>query len=454
MKVSITTLKHHPLNKHIYGLNDIQDLSQNIKEVGLLQPLVVDQNNQIISGNRRFEAIKKLKWKHVPVVRTTIKPVDVPLLLISYNKQRVKSVQEIVNEINTLKKYYLKGQGYRSDKNTSANIGRSSSRENIANEIGISSGNFQKIMLISKYDNSIISLIDKGVLTINQAYLQIHRILKEKKSKISSNRFVKDLKNKDDIKIYKKSSHNMSEIKNGEIQTIFTSPPYWNKRIYKKGGGLGNEKTSEQYVFKLTNHLKECYRVLNKQGSFFLNIGDTYFEGDLQNIPHRVVIELKKQGWILRNTIIWKKTNPKPSSSKSNLTPTYEFIFHLVKDKTYKYNLLLTKTSDKTKASLPPRHRTLKENKVGSMSPYIPREGKNIGDFWTENIIETAVSNQNIKNFSKKEHPAPFPKDIVILPILQTSQVGDKVLDPFCGTGTVGRICLELSRSFVGYDII
>jgi DNA modification methylase len=70
------------------------------------------------------------------------------------------------------------------------------------------------------------------------------------------------------------------------------------------------------------------------------------------------------------------------------------------------------------------------------------------------NIVDTAVSNQNIKNFSKKEHPAPFPKDIVILPILQTSQVGDKVLDPFCGTGTVGRICLELSRSFVGYDII
>lgn len=454
MKVSTSELKHHPLNKHIYGLNDIQDLSKNIKEVGLLQPLVIDQNNQIISGNRRFEAIKKLKWKQVPVIRTTIKPVDVPLLLISYNKQRVKSIQEIVNEINTLKKYYLKGQGYRSDKNTYANVGRSTTREKISNEIGISSGNFQKIMLISKYDNSIISLIDKGVLTINQAYLQIQRILKERKSKTTSKRFVSDLKEKENIKIYKKSSYNMSEIENGEIQTIFTSPPYWNKRVYKKGGGLGNEKTSEQYVIKLTNHLKDCYRVLSRQGSFFLNLGDTYHEGDLQNIPHRVVIELKRQGWILRNTIIWKKTNPKPSSSKSNLTPTYEYIFHLVKNKSYKYNLLLTRNSNKTKASLPPRHRTLKESKVGSISPYIPRDGKNIGDFWTEDIVETAVSNQNIKNHSKREHPAPFPKDIVTLPILQTTKSGDIVLDPFCGTGTVGRICLELSRSFIGYDII
>lgn len=453
MKVTLSSLKHHPLNIHIYGLNDIQDLSQNIKEVGLLQPLVVDQYNQIISGNRRFEAIKKLKWKQVSIIRSIIKPVDVPLLLISYNKQRVKSTQEIVNEINTLQKYYIKGQGYRSDKSTSANIDRSSTREKISNEIGISSGNYQKIMLISKYDNSIITLIDKGVLTVNQAYLQIQRIIKEKKSKTSTTRYSKDLKNRDDIKIYKKSSNKMSEVKSGIIQTIFTSPPYWNKRIYKKGGGLGNEISSEKYVLKLASHLKDCYRVLNKQGSFFLNLGDTYNDGDLQNIPHRVVIELKKHGWILRNTIIWKKTNPKPSSTKSNLTSTYEYIFHLVKNKTYKYNLLLTPHSKKTKASLPPRHRSLKESKVGSISPYIPRNGKNIGDFWTEDIVQTAVSNQNIKNLDKKEHPAPFPKDIVILPILQTSDFGDLILDPFCGTGTVGIVSKSLNRKFIGYDI-
>ena len=87
MKVTLSSLKHHPLNIHIYGLNDIQDLSQNIKEVGLLQPLVVDQYNQIISGNRRFEAIKKLKWKQVSIIRTIIKPINVPLLLILYKKK-------------------------------------------------------------------------------------------------------------------------------------------------------------------------------------------------------------------------------------------------------------------------------------------------------------------------------------------------------------------------------
>ena len=74
-----------------------------------------------------------------------------------------------------------------------------------------------------------------------------------------------------------------------------------------------------------------------------------------------------------------------------------------------------------------------------------------MGDFWNEEIVRTSVSNQNLNIVG--EHPAPFPEQIVILPILQTSKEHDIVLDPFCGSGTVGRICDKLKRSFVGYDI-
>ena len=117
----------------------------------------------------------------------------------------------------------------------------------------------------------------------------------------------------------------MSELKDGEIQTIFTSPPYWNKRLYSEKNGLGNEKTSDEFIDNIVNHLNECWRVLNNKGSFFLNLGDTFHNGNLQNIPHKVIIQLQDKGWILRNTIIWSKTNPKPSSTKTNLTPSYEW---------------------------------------------------------------------------------------------------------------------------------
>ena len=174
--------------------------------------------------------------------------------------------------------------------------------------------------------------------------------------------------------------------------------------------------------------------------------------GNLQNVPHRVIIKLQEQGWILRNTIIWSKTNPKPSSSKSNLTPSYEFIFHLVKTMEYDYYPTLTKLSDKTKPSLPPRHRSINGDYSKSVTPYLPNvNGKNMGDYWNEDIVRTSVANQKLN--IQGEHPAPFPNEIITLPILQTSKEFELVLDPFMGSGTTGRVCDNLNRNFVGYDL-
>ena len=60
MKVKVSSLKHHPKNKEIYDLSSIEELMESISDVGLLQSLIIDQYQQIISGNRRFESIKRL----------------------------------------------------------------------------------------------------------------------------------------------------------------------------------------------------------------------------------------------------------------------------------------------------------------------------------------------------------------------------------------------------------
>ena len=65
MKVKVSSLKHHPKNKEIYTLSSIEELMESISEVGLLQPLIIDSRNQVISGNRRFESIKRLGWEEV-----------------------------------------------------------------------------------------------------------------------------------------------------------------------------------------------------------------------------------------------------------------------------------------------------------------------------------------------------------------------------------------------------
>ena len=61
------------------------------------------------------------------------------------------------------------------------------------------------------------------------------------------------------------------------------------------------------------------------------------------------------------------------------------------------------------------------------------------------------VSHSNTSG--SKEHPAPFPRDVVTVPILQTTDEGDLVLDPFMGSGTVGQVSNEFGGRFIGYDI-
>jgi len=452
MKIHVSQLKHHPKNKEIYELSSIEELMESISQVGLLQPLIIDKKNQIISGNRRFESIRRLGWDEVDVEVKDVKDGEEELLLVHYNKQRIKSFKELINEYLILDNHYRKGQGKRTDL-TSAKVGKGSSREIISKEIGISSGQLQKLIYINKHRPEHIELLDKGILTVNQSYLLIQREVKERDSReVSGNSRKTSTPSNSNWRFYQKSSDDMSELKDGEVQTIFTSPPYWNKRTYLEGGGLGNEPYPHEFVENLSNHLKECYRVLNERGSFFLNIGDTFLNGCLQNIPFKVSESLKEQGWILRNTIIWSKTNPKPSSSKTNLTPSYEYIFHFVKSMEYDYYPTLAPLSDKTKPSLPPRHRSVNGEYSDTVSPYIPNtKGKNMGDYWNEDIVRSAVANQKLN--IEGEHPAPFPKQIITLPLLQSSKIGDLVLDPFCGSCNVGRVCDVLERNFVGYDV-
>ena len=124
MKVPVSSLHHHPFNEQIYSLSDIDTLTNSIKQVGLLEPLVINKKNEVISGNRRLEALKILNEDKAEVVVRDISKEDEPLLIISHNSQRIKTARELLNEIKVLMKYYRKGQGSRTDL-TSSNTKRS-----------------------------------------------------------------------------------------------------------------------------------------------------------------------------------------------------------------------------------------------------------------------------------------------------------------------------------------
>jgi DNA modification methylase len=139
------------------------------------------------------------------------------------------------------------------------------------------------------------------------------------------------------------------------VQTVVTSPPYWGLRDYKIPlqvwpggwrGSLGLEPTPSLYVAHLVDVFREVRRVLRRNGTCWLNIGDSYANDgkwggttggkhagglhgepvgrgkrrtglkpkDLVGTPWRVAFALQADGWWLRSDIIWSKTNPMPES--------------------------------------------------------------------------------------------------------------------------------------------
>lgn len=135
----------------------------------------------------------------------------------------------------------------------------------------------------------------------------------------------------------------LKEIPNESVSVAVTSPPYWSHRDYYIKGQIGQEKTPEEYIEKLTFIFRELLKKLTPRGAFFLNIGDTYIDKGLQMIPQRLAaamindepVYLKKNkpiGWLLRNQIIWYKPNHMPSPARTRFTNTYEPIFFFTRD--------------------------------------------------------------------------------------------------------------------------
>jgi hypothetical protein len=466
MKVKVSQLKHHPLNERIYSLSGIESLMESIQQVGLLEPIVIDcKNNFVVSGNRRFESIKRLGWKEVDVHQINVKKGDEVLTLIHFNRQRIKTTQELLNEYFELESYHRK-KGLKKGERV---------RNVVSKEIKVTDGQLSRILYVHKRNPKYIELIDSGILTVNQAYLNLRREEEERISRESFHKSTsfKSPENKKEFTFYKKSSHLLKEIDDNSIQCIFTSPPYGlGIRTYSNKVEIGTEKSIEEYSENLSNHLISCFRVLSEKGSFFLNLGDVYNNGEQQNAPHKVLFKLlEKTNFKLRSTIIYKKTNYKPSSIKNRPTNSFEYIFHLVKSMDYDYERMTLPISDKTKSSHPPRHRSKKGiNEIIIGTPYIPSStGKNLPDFWDDELIVTSVANQSL-NYGT-EHPAMYHPSLVTIPLLQVSvlpflnicsnrkEIKSKILDPFAGQINTYKSMKWINETFgtslefIGYDV-
>jgi len=98
-------LRPHPLNEAIYGREDDAEMQASIKHLGVLTPLLVDENGTIYSGHRRHRAALAIGLSIVPViVHETPTPLDGERLLLESNKQRIKTASQVVAEGKALER--------------------------------------------------------------------------------------------------------------------------------------------------------------------------------------------------------------------------------------------------------------------------------------------------------------------------------------------------------------
>jgi site-specific DNA-methyltransferase (adenine-specific) len=139
----------------------------------------------------------------------------------------------------------------------------------------------------------------------------------------------------------------LADLPDSAIDCVITSPPYFQLRDYGIGGQLGLEPTVDGWVSELRLALNGLARVLKPTGSLWLNLGDTYSRHakygaapkSLLLAPERLLLALSDDGWIVRNKVIWAKTNPMPHAVGDRLTNSHDIVYFLTRTPRYFFDL-------------------------------------------------------------------------------------------------------------------
>lgn len=278
--------------------------------------------------------------------------------------------------------------------------------------------------------------------------------------------------------------HVLKTLPNDSVQCVVTSPPYWGLRDYNNPYQIGIERTVGGYVANIRAVFREVKRVLRKDGTVFLNYGDTYKNKQLVGVPWKVVFGLQDDGWMLRSDIIWAKPNPIPEPVTDRPTRSHEYIFLFTKSPDYYYDSYAIR--DVT-TGIEKNRRTVWQM---SVQPYPKAHFATFPEQLPRLCIQAGTSHYGacdrcgtpwVRVIDKEKLTRKRPHDYV-------KRTGEKgtgnkcansvagvkihtigwsqscmcptapvnrcvVLDPFCGSGTSGAVACQLGRDFIGIEL-
>ena len=228
------------------------------------------------------------------------------------------------------------------------------------------------------------------------------------------------------------------------VDLTITSPPYDNLRNYD--GYL-------KWDFEVFKEIAELlYYITAPGGVLVWVVNDSVIDGSESGTSFRQALYFKELGFNLHDTMIYAKENPVPNA-RVRYQQSFEYMFVLSKGKPKTVNLLTEHRSNKYNDK-----RVFRENKQFNrddngehqVRDYHYKEEVPRRNIWYYSL----GLNGTTRYRDAFKHPAIFPEKLAVDHILSWSNPGDLVLDPFMGSGTVGAMCQEWGRDFIGIEIV
>lgn len=465
----VATFQVHPDVVKTYREKDLESLRFTIHKYGQQTPVkVIEQAGQmyIIDGVSRFKCATQLQLPSLIYEVVTIEDNKVMEYRMLSNVKTKRTFTEMCFEVeyvlNTIgtsqgKKRNLLGFEDFLNDNNYGEVGKD--RYDLACAllgIEMKSSTLRKAMKVfwsefnpdGKSESGIIELLDEGLISIDKA----HSLVLDKKRKKGEEGKIKarNYEGKDEevsYQLYCKSSIDLSELENESVSLCIQSPPYYQLRSYRNQGENphGKEKTPQQYIESELEFCREVRKKLKPDGVFVLIVGETYRDG-YQGICSKLELALENDGWRIIDVNIWAKENPKPTGHPLRFLNGYERIIVMCKEEAKPLFRGYYKPSNNTKLKVIPGTQLVRGNR-----------GYSIGSTLASitNVITTPTFNKSEwKDIDRGfKHDAPCPTTIYQIFIDAYSNVGDLVLDGFCGSSTGLDYALSKGRSVVGYDI-
>lgn len=229
-----------------------------------------------------------------------------------------------------------------------------------------------------------------------------------------------------------------------------------------------------------TRNVSQFKQATNKGSVDQKNIRETYTGNglkpkDLIGIPWMLALALRKNGWYLRQDIIWSKSNPMPESVTDRCTKSHEYILLLSKSQKYYYNAeaIAEPIADSTVQRLSQNingqngSERIQGKTNGNMKAVAPRYG---GEKYTQDSnefyrtksgnayqIHDRRNKRDVWTIStkpfKESHFATFPPDLIEPCILAGCPENGVVIDIFMGSGTTGLVAKRLNRNYIGIEL-